>query len=339
MKPKNITSADVARLAGVSRSTVSRCFKADSRISDRTRKRVIEIADQVGYQVNKLARSMITRESDLIGLVSSGLHDPFAVVLINQLITTLQQLGLHPILLDASNEAQLEISIKKLAQYQVKSIIITSGSPSSAIGAQFVSLNIPVILLNRAGQLDQANLVNCDNRAGSTLAAKALLKANHKKLAFVNSKKSTYSGSTRGEFFEQALTLQVDAGEITLLQLQSDKTGYEGGYEAALDILRYPDHPTAFYCATDNMACGFMDAARYEMGKKIPKDFSIIGFDDLPLAARASYNLSTIRQCPKDIAQATADCIQSIGISTQPKRITIPVKLINRATIAPIERT
>ncbi|WP_419905880.1 LacI family DNA-binding transcriptional regulator [Kiloniella sp.] len=335
MKPKNITSADVARLAGVSRSTVSRCFKADSRISDKTRKRVIEIADQVGYQVNKLARSMITRESDLVGVVSSGLHDPFAVVLIDQLITTLQQMGLHPILLDASNERQLEISIKKLAQYQVKSIIITSGSPSSAIGAQFVSLNIPVILLNRAGQLDQANLINCDNRTGSTLAAKTLIEAGHRNLAFINSKNSTYSGTKRGEFFEQALALQIEAGEISLHQSQPTKTGYEGGYEAALNLLNSSYHPTGVYCATDNVACGFMDAARFEMGKRVPEDVSIIGFDDLPIAARAPYNLSTIRQCPKDIAQATADCIQSIGFTEKPKRITIPVTFINRGTVGP----
>ncbi len=337
MKPKNITSADVARLAGVSRSTVSRCFKADSRISDNTRKRVIEIADQVGYQVNKIARSMITRESDLVGVVSSGLHDPFAVVLIDQLITTLQQRGLHPILLDASNETQLEISIKKLAQYQVKSIIITSGSPSSAIGAQFVSLNIPVILLNRAGQLDQANLINCDNRTGSTLAAKALIEAGHRNLAFINSKNSTYSGTKRGEFFEQALALKIEAGEITLHQVLPSKTGYVGGYEAALDLLKNLDHPTGVYCATDNVACGFIDAAKFEMGKKIPEDVSVIGFDDLPIAARAPYNLSTIRQCPTDIAQATADCIQTIDTSPKPKRIIIPVKFINRGTVAPIK--
>ena len=282
---------------------------------------------------------MITRESDLVGVVSSGLHDPFAVVLIDELITTLQQMGLHPILLDASNEAQLEISIKKLAQYQVKSIIITSGSPSSAIGAQFVSLNIPVVLLNRAGQLDQANLVNCDNKTGSTLAAKTLRESGHTNLAFINSKSSTYSGRKRGEYFEQALSLQIESGEVHLRQIQTDVAGYEGGYEAALKLLKNTDHPTGFYCATDNVAFGFMDAARYEMGKKIPEDFSIIGFDDLPLSARPSYNLTTIRQCPKDIARAAADCIQSIGILTKPKRTTIPVKLIPRGTISRVKNS
>ncbi|MCZ4280213.1 LacI family DNA-binding transcriptional regulator [Kiloniella laminariae] len=341
MTHKNITSADVARMAGVSRSTVSRCFKADSRISKKTRERVIEIADQLGYQVNKIARSMITRQSDLVGLVSAGLHDPFAVVLINQLIQKLQKMGLHPILLDASNTQQLELSIKKLAQYQVRSIIITSGSPSSSIGAEFIRLNIPVILLNRAGQLDAAHLINCDNKTGSTLAAKTLLDAGHRRLAFVNSINSTYSGNSRGAFFEQALALKLASGEISLQNIPCRSSDYQGGFQAALDLFanRPPSDqsrsPTGIYCANDNVALGFMDALRHELGLRVPEDLSVIGFDDIPLAGQPAYRLTTLRQCPEAIAEATAKCIQDIPSSTSPQRITIPVKLITRHSVAP----
>ncbi|KLN60369.1 hypothetical protein WH96_11480 [Kiloniella spongiae] len=333
IKTQNITSADVARLAGVSRSTVSRCFKKDSRISDNTRKRVLEISDQLGYQVNKLARSMSTKESDLVGLVSSGLHDPFAVILVDQLISTLQKMGLHPILLDASNETQLDISIKKLAQYQVKSIVITSGSPSSSIGAKFINRDIPVILLNRAGQLDQANLINCDNQKGAMLAAQALIDAGHKKLAFINSSFSTFSGVSRRDFFEQTLALKTSTGDVTLEKINVDETGYEAGFKAALKTLSQPDHPTGFFCATDNIAFGFMDAARYEMGKKIPDDVSVIGFDDLPLSARPTYDLTTIKQCPNDLAKAVAECIDKIDSTSERTRKIIPVSLIKRKTI------
>ncbi|WP_020593392.1 LacI family DNA-binding transcriptional regulator [Kiloniella laminariae] len=340
MNHKNITSADVARMAGVSRSTVSRCFKADSRISKKTRERVIEIADQLGYQVNKIARSMITRQSDLVGLVSAGLHDPFAVVLVNQLIQKLQKMGLYPILLDASNTAQLELSIKKLAQYQVRSIIITSGSPSSSIGAEFIRLNVPVILLNRAGQLDAAHLINCDNKTGSTLAAKTLLDAGHRRLGFVNSNNSTYSGNSRGAFFEQALALKLASGEISLQSISCRSSDYKGGFQAALDLFPNPNSfyrnlsPTGIYCANDNIALGFMDALRYELGLRIPEDLSIIGFDDIPLAGQPAYRLTTLRQCPAAIAEATVKCIQGIPSSTDPLRISIPVELITRQSVA-----
>lgn len=141
-----VTSADVAREAGVARSTVSRCLSGDSRISEATRIRVVETAERLGYQINKIARSMNTRKSDLIGLVTSGLFDPFRVEFLHHLIAAIQRIGCRPLVIDVSDPERMASSMLHLLQYQIAGVIVTSGSPPPEIGQNFLRRNVPVVL-------------------------------------------------------------------------------------------------------------------------------------------------------------------------------------------------
>lgn len=333
--PASVTSADVARKAGVSRSTVSRCFKADSRISKETRERVLKIADELGYQVNKIARSMITRKSDLVGLVISGLHDPFRASLVDHLVREIQNLKLHPLIIDVTNNPHLEESIRKLAQYQVCGIVITSGTPSPEIGAAFLKQRTPVVMINRAGQLDGASLVNCDNESGARLAAEAFLARGITRLGYVMHKAGTYSGKARWQAFQEALRPRIETGEVALELICCETPDYQGGYDAALAALVGPERPRGVFCATDHIACGLMDAARRELGLRIPEDLGVIGFDDIPLAAHKAYDLTTLRQSPADMARSTAMCLlDSLERNTANHRVETPVELILRNSLA-----
>lgn len=329
-----VTSADVAREAGVARSTVSRCLSGDSRISEATRTRVVETAERLGYQINKIARSMNTRKSDLIGLVTSGLADPFRVEFLDHLITAIQQIGFRPLVIDVSDPAQMESSMLNLLQYQVAGVVVTSGSPPPTVGQHFLRRQVPVVLVNRAGLLEGADVINCDNQTGGKLAADTLLGAGKRHLGFLNMRGGTYSGNARGEAFVAAIAPRLASGEVRFTPLACDSADYDGGYRAGVDVLSQPDRPDGIFCGKDHIALGLMDAARFELGLRIPKDLAIVGFDDICASGQRAYDLTTIRQSAGDLANLTIDRLRRrIGEEDMvSQRIVLPVELVRRRT-------
>lgn len=331
-----VTSADVAREAGVSRSTVSRCMADDSRISEATRKRVQEVAARLGYHVNKIASSMNRRKSDLIGLVTSGLSDPFRIEFLDCLIREIQQSGYRPLVIDVSDPAKLEHSMLNLLQYQVAGVVVTSGSPPPDVGRHYLKRNVPVVLVNRAGRLDGADVINCDNVHGGQLAADLLIKAGCRRLAFLNVRGGTYSGNVRGESFVTRLAPHLANGQISFTTLDCESADYDGGFGAGVKYLSdRKNAPDAVFCAKDHIALGLMDAARFELGLTVPDDLSVIGFDDISTARQAAYQLTTIRQSPKLLAEMTVERLRyRIGGEGQSdQRVVLPVELVTRKTV------
>lgn len=334
MKPRNVTSADVARLAGVSRATVSRSFSADPRISEPTRQKVLRAAAELGYQVDKIARAMITRKSDLVGLVGAGLLDPFRTAFLNHLIIAIQRQGFRALLHDTTEPGPFETSLQDLLQYQVCGIIVTSGTPPPAIGQAFMRRNVPVVLVNRAGRLAGADLVNCDNDTGARLAAETFVAAGYRDLAFLGPEHDTYSGRRRAAAFQAALAPHLADQTVRLRHLPCPGADYTAGYDAGMTILHQADPPRAVFCAKDHIACGFLDAARHGLGKTVPDDVAVIGFDDIAMAGQRAYGLTTIRQCPKALAEATAARMRRRldTPDTAPARDIVPVTLVRRRT-------
>jgi DNA-binding LacI/PurR family transcriptional regulator len=336
-KPENrvITSADVAREAGVARSTVSRCLSGDGRISEETRQRVLQTAERLGYQINQIARSMNRRKSDLIGLVTSGLEDPFRVQFLHHLISAIQKIGYRPLVIDVSAPEHMSRSMLNLLQYQVAGVVVTSGSPSPEIGQHFIRRNVPVVLVNRAGLLEGADVVNCDNDTGGRLAAEALLAAGKRHFGFLNMTGGTYSGNARGEAFVAAIAPKLASGEVRFSLLGCDSADYEGGYQAGLQILSNRDAPDGIFCGKDHIALGLMDAARFELGLRVPHDLAIVGFDDITASSQKAYGLTTIRQSAEDLAALTvarlAEHIAAPG-QTASQRVMLPVELVQRSS-------
>lgn len=330
-----VTSADVAHAAGVSRSTVSRCMADDPRISEATRERVQTIAAELGYHVNKIASSMNRRKSDLIGLVTSGLSDPFRIEFLDCLIGEIQQSGYRPLVIDVSDPAQMGRSMLNLLQYQVAGVVVTSGSPSPEIGTHYLRRNVPVVLVNRAGRLEGADVINCDNVLGGRLAADHFLATGKKRLAFLNVRGGTYSGNVRGESFVSRLAPRLANGDISFRTLVCDSADYDGGFAAGLKYLDEGDAaPDAIFCAKDHIALGLLDAARFELGLKVPDDVSVIGFDDIVAARQGAYQLTTIRQSPRSLAKMTVDRLHRRvgGESLGDERLVLPVDLVVRKT-------
>ncbi|MDP2697604.1 LacI family DNA-binding transcriptional regulator [Thalassospira sp.] len=335
LRHHTVTSADVAREAGVARSTVSRCLSGDSRISEATRDRVVATAERLGYQINKIARSMNTRKSDLIGLVTSGLSDPFRVEFLDHLIAAIQQAGFRPLVIDVSDPALMETSMLNLLQYQIAGIVVTSGSPPPAIGQHFLRRDVPVVLVNRAGLLEGADVINCDNIAGGQLAAEILLASGKRRLGFLNMRGGTYSGNARGEAFVAAIAPELASGAVSFTPLSCNSADYDGGFQAGLKFLGKENAPDAIFCGKDHIALGLMDAARFELGLKVPDDLAIVGFDDIVAAGQRAYRLTTIAQSPARLAALTIGRLKQriAGEVIRDERLILPVELVRRETV------
>ncbi|KJF76390.1 LacI family transcriptional regulator, partial [Klebsiella aerogenes] len=165
---------DVAKLAGVSRSAVSRAFTPGASVSPKTRAKVQAAAEALGYQVNIIARTMNTGSSNFIGIITSGFDNPFRSKLLAPLIHQLALHGFMPLLMNADDPQQLAPSLKHLLSYHVAGVIITSGAPPLELAEEYLARKIPVTLINRHAELPGCDRVSSDNALGGKLAAELL---------------------------------------------------------------------------------------------------------------------------------------------------------------------
>jgi DNA-binding LacI/PurR family transcriptional regulator len=329
-----VTSVDVAKLAGVSRSAVSRAFTPGASVAPETRTRVMEAAKTLGYQVNILARNMNQGQSNFVGVVIAGFQDPFRVSLLGEITRHLSEHALVPLLMNAEDPDDLSELLRILLSYQISGVIMTSGATPPAVATEYLRRKVPVVTINRANDLKGVDVINSDNKTGGELAARALMESGAKKLAFVNTESSTFSGIARGAAFRDFLAKYVKQRKCEVIEQYVPTIGYEAGKDAAEALLNSRNRPDGVFCATDLMACGFIDAARGQFGLKIPQDIQIVGFDDISLAAMGGYALTTIRQDTNELARyAVKSLIERMQKFSMPGRLKeVPVSLVTRGS-------
>lgn len=331
------TAADVAARAGVSRSAVSRTFTPGASVSEATRAKVLKAAEELGYQVNMLARSVIQQQSNLVGIVIPGMRNDFVVQLLGPLIANLAKHSLAPLLMDVRDPGQMEDSLRFLLQYRIAGVIFASGSPPIELAREYLRLRVPVAMINRDSSLDNVDVVSSDNHRGGALAARSLIAAGARRLAYVNLPSGTYSGISRGAGFSEAAALS-GVPSISVEILQGAIAGYEGGLEMATRLLDRPPElrPDGIFCANDMLALGLLDAARSGFHLRVPEDFVLIGFDDIPLAAARAFELTTVRQDIERLAGEAVGClVERMEDPSLPARsVVIPVELVTRRTCA-----
>lgn len=287
-----ITAEDVARRAGVSQPTVSRAFDPDAPVAPETRARILAVAAQLGYQPNALARGLITRRSNIIGVVMANLAGSyFYPAVLERLTQRLQARGNQTLLFNLPADRPVDDLLPQLLAYQLDGLIIASTTPSAATVARTVAGGTPVVLFNRVAPGPHAHAVSCDAASAAALVANTLVAAGHTRLAVIAGPAATESSRQREAGFTAALQ---EAG-VNLVRAEGPYT-YQGGAAAARHLLRDPDRPDAIFCAADIMALGALDVARHELGLDVPGQLSVVGFDDIPPAAWPAYALTTVRQ-------------------------------------------
>ena len=303
------TSLDVARLAGVSQSAVSRCFTAGASVSEAMRDKVQEAARKLGYQPNAHARSLITGRSRIIGLVLSALENLFYPAVLERLAKRLQQDGYH-LLIFIGDNANSDGLVEEILQYNVDGIVLGATTLSSALAQRCADASIPVVLFNRimaSGSAGAVSSVRSDNMGGGRDIARFLVAGGHQRIAYIAGREDSSTNLERESGFREGL---AELGQRIYARAIGNYDVAQAR-QAARDLFGHAaDRPDAVFVAGDQMAIAVLDTLRHELGLAVPQDVSVVGFDNVPQAAWASYELTTFEQPVEPMVEATVALLQ-----------------------------
>jgi len=326
---------DVADLAQVSQSAVSRTFTPGASVSEDTRRKVLAAAQRLGYRPNALARSLITRQSRIVALVMSYLENQFYPLVIEKLSQSLQKQGYHVLMFIADIDEGADGVLADILQYQVEGIVMASAMLSPTLAKSCSDIGVPVVQFNRISELDglaqhATSSVTSDNAAGGRLAGELLLARGYRRLAFVAGLEDSSTSLERERGFRQVLT---ERG-VTLAARDVGHYSFEGARQAVRRLFSHDTPPDALFVANDHMAIAAIDVLRQELGRRIPQDVGIVGFDDVPQAAWGAYRLTTIRQNVAPMVQATVELLcEQMSNGVRARDIVVPCDLVERTTV------
>jgi DNA-binding LacI/PurR family transcriptional regulator len=295
---------EVARLAGVSQSAVSRAFTPGASVSDATQQKVRAAAKALGYQPNAIARSLITQRTNIVGLVMGDFANPFYTEVLAALSVELQLRERQVLLFAVPPGRGVDELLPFVLQYQVDAIVIAATTLSSAMGWECHRRGTPVILFNRMVPDTPTHVVTTDNFAGGMQVAQMLAEAGHKRFGYIAGHADTSTSIDRERGFFSGLR----SHGITTIQRHDGRYSYRGAFEAGIAMLSARRRPEAVFCANDMMAMGFLDAAR-QLGIAVPDELSVVGFDDIPQAAWDAYSLTTMRQPIDQMVASTVELV------------------------------
>ena len=323
------TSYDVARLAGVSQSAVSRCFKPTGSISEKTRQKVLAAADELHYAPNAIARSLITRRSNIVAVLITETSTRHTPEILFQLNVELLRRGLHLLLFSITQEMGAGDVIAEVLRYKVDGVIACTTLPDAQI-QRCNHRGIPVVLYNRVAPNQNACSVSCDQVNANRDIADRLYRGGHRHFAFIGGGDNAPVSVQRQRGFIGRLQ-ELGINDVALA---TGDFGYESGQACLVELAQRWQHLSAVVCANDGMALGAMDAARFDCGLRVPEDISIVGFDDVSSARRPPYQLTTVRQPVEELARNVVQLLVERIDDPQlaPRVLLLPGKLMVRTS-------
>jgi DNA-binding LacI/PurR family transcriptional regulator len=297
---RRATSYDVARLAGVSQSAVSRCLQPGASASAKMRERVRRAAQTLGYTPNAIARSLITRRSNLIAVLISNLTSLYYPEVLSELSAQASAHGERILLFALPQESDIDETLEQVLQYQVDGVL----AAVRLSAAQLESINsrrIPVVFFNRYLRDRPVNAVFCDQVDGARLLVNRLYRAGHRRFGVIAGPKDSVVGEERLRATLDTLT-ELGVRDTSVVRGGYDYGSGVKGLHALIKLGRRT--PQVAVCANDVMAIGCMDAARFDLGLTIPDKLSVVGFDGVGPSTWSSYRLTTIRQPIERMAEA-----------------------------------
>lgn len=326
----------MAAAAGVSQSTVSRALRGDPKISPATRDRIMAVVDQLGYRVNTAARSLITSRTQTMGVAVADITNPFYPFLLDALYREFRELGYSTLLfaeVTDGDEARAD-PLSPLLVQSVDGLVAASATLGSDLGDAAKRQHVPVVFLLRHVGDERHDRVVSDNVGGGRAVARLLHDLGHTKIAMISGPSNTSTAIERDQGFLE---------ELERLGLPPDAVGcrrgpyaHRTGYDEMLALLREDDPPTAVFCGNDVIAFGALDAAE-TLGCSVPRDLSIVGFNDIPIAGWRRVNLTTVRQPLRDMARAAVRMLveRVEAPDLEPRCQVFPVELVYRGTTGP----
>jgi DNA-binding LacI/PurR family transcriptional regulator len=302
-----VTARDVAVFAGVSASAVSRAFTKGASVSPATRSKVADAARALGYQPNLLARSLTTKRTELIGLISNNFENPLFLQIFDHFTRGLQQRGLRPLLVNLTEGEPPDGAVNMLLQYRVDGVIVASSSLHRRLLRACAAARLPAVqAFGRPARRTGANVVAADNVQGGRVAADLFSQRQYRRVAFLGGPLAATSTVDRLEGFRQRL---AEEDLCPVAEVFADSFSYGAGGALMRRLLQAG--VDGVFCGNDLLAMGAIDACR-ERGVSVPGDVGVIGFDDMPMASWRPYNLTTVRVPVADIIVSAMDLVVSI---------------------------
>jgi len=331
---KNLNIKDIAKLAGVGVSTVSRVINQHADVKDETRKHILEIIETYNYIPNNSARNLKRSESMDVGILIKGMYNPFFARMIQSIEKKLSHSGYSAIIhYNIDNSKDIDAAYEFIMEKKLKGIICLGGDFDQLTDAEIQRLRVPFILTSTEipEHLDKAifSSVIIDNEMAAYKAVEYLFSLGHQKVGLITTGANDKSvGTIRTEGYIKALEKQGVKKKENYFEIGAYT--FETGYLAMNRLLKKADDITAVFAISDVMAIGAAKAI-YEHGLKIPEDISIMGFDDIDYAEYFIPPLTTVHQPVDEIAASTAELmIEILDDSVSHKHIVFDTELVIR---------
>jgi LacI family transcriptional regulator len=330
-----LTLEEVGKLAGVSRSTVSRVVNGHPSVRDEVRERVWQVVRETGYQPHAAARSLASRRSQVIGViipeaVSTLFVDPFFALLLRGITGACNTYG-YQLMLSLFDEPadEGETYRRILRSGHMDGVLVASTHMNDPLFPKLLQDSIPFVLVGRHAD-PRVNYVDVDNVGGARMAVEHLIRLGHRRIATITGTLNMASGEDRLAGYCQALEAHRIPVQAALIG-EGDFTKGSGtmGMQRLLSA-----SPTAVFAASDMIAMGALRALR-EAGLRVPEDIALVGFDDIPVAAALEPALTTVRQPIERLGSMAADLLLNL-LQNAPEarapaaRIILPARLIVR---------
>jgi LacI family transcriptional regulator len=330
-----LTLEDVAKLSGVSRSTVSRVVNNEPNVRQEVRERVLEVIRETGYEPHAAARSLVTRRTKIIGViipesVTAVLTTPFFSQLLWGITQTCNARHYHLTLsLLASPRGADDMYRRVVRSGYLEGVIVSATVMDDPLIPRLLKDGVPFVFVGRHRD-ERVSFVDVDNVGASRTAVEYLAKLGHRRIATIAGPQIMSSGKDRLEGYRRALEAYGIPVEDELI-VEGDYTE-ESGMAAALLLI--PSSPTAVFAASDSMASGALKTLR-EAGLRVPQDVALVGFDDVPIAIALEPQLTTIHQPIEQMGEIAADLLlDRLDSPSQDeavvKRIVLPGELVVR---------
>jgi LacI family repressor for deo operon, udp, cdd, tsx, nupC, and nupG len=306
-KPPKIQ--DVARAAGVSTATVSRALSQPDMVAEATRQLVIDAVEKTGYRVNLAASNLRRRRTGTIVVMVPNLGNPFFSTILASIEAVAAPAGLGVLIVDTTqHQASRQQVFAYLHRTRADGLIVLDGSLAMElleIGGEDSGMP-PVVFACEWSQDTTFPSVVIDNRYGAELAIRHLHGLGHRRIGHVSGPVGNVLTQSRLQGSQDTLgTLGLEVRDDWFL---SGDFSLQSGAEAAVEWLKLEERPTALFCSSDQMACGFISELN-RRGYSVPRDMSIVGFDDIEIAVRFIPALTTIRQPRGAIGAAAAEIL------------------------------
>jgi DNA-binding LacI/PurR family transcriptional regulator len=327
------TLEEVGAAAGVSRATVSRVVNGSPKVSPAVRRSVEREIARLGYAPNRAARALVTRRTDAIALVVSEAEtrlfaDPFFSSIVRGIGAAVSARGLHMVIVlaqDAAAHGQVE---RYLMQGHVDGAVLMSLHGEDPLPTALARVGVPSVVIGRPQSGSALPYVDADNRGGARAAVEHLIANGRRRIATIAGPLDMAAGRDRLEGYRDALAA-AGIRHVKALVEGGDFTE-RGGERAAAKLVRRVPELDGVFVASDPMAAGALLALR-AVGRRVPEDVAVVGFDDAPLARHTQPTLTTVRQPLDEMARATADMLfaQLTG-STERHNVVVPTTLVVR---------